>query len=172
VRRAVRFAFDLGVEQNFLEQVVPVIADMYHEDYPEVAENRDKIIEIMVKEEKVFRQTLRKGISELQKLTGGKVSGVDVFKLYDTYGFPVELSTEEAFKQGIDLTENWREEFESHMAEQRARSQTAAKGVFKGGLGGQTEQHKKYHTATHLMYQALRQVLGDHVIQHGSNRKT
>jgi alanyl-tRNA synthetase len=169
VRRAVRFAFDLGVEQNFLEQVVPVIADMYHADYPEVAENRDKIIEVMVKEEKVFRQTLRKGIAELQKFKGQTLGGMDIFKLYDTYGFPVELSTEEAFKQGIELSQQWRDEFDTHMAEQRARSQTAAKGVFKGGLGGQTEQHKKYHTATHLMYQALRQVLGDHVVQHGSN---
>lgn len=169
VRRAVRFAFDLGVEQNFLEEIVPVIADLYEADMPDVKAHRDKVIEVLVKEEKVFRQTLRKGINELQKLAGGKVGGADIFKLYDTYGFPVELSTEEAFKQGIDLSENWREEFEAQMAEQRARSQTAAKGVFKGGLGGQTEQHKKYHTATHLMYQALRDVLGDHVIQHGSN---
>jgi alanyl-tRNA synthetase len=169
VRRAIRFAFDLGVEQNFLEQVVPVIADMYEADYPEVKANRDKVIEVLVKEEKVFRQTLRKGIAELQKLAGGQVAGADVFKLYDTYGFPVELSTEEAFKQGIELAENWQAEFDAAMKEQRERSQTAAKGVFKGGLGGQTEQHKKYHTATHLMYQALRTVLGDHVIQHGSN---
>jgi alanyl-tRNA synthetase len=169
VRRAVRFAFDLGVEQNFLQEVVPVVADMYQTDMPDVAANRDKVIEVLVKEEKVFRQTLRKGIAELQKLAGGKVGGSDIFKLYDTYGFPVELSTEEAFTQGIDLTENWQEEFDAKMKEQRERSQTAAKGVFKGGLGGQTEQHKKYHTATHLMYQALRQTLGDHVIQHGSN---
>jgi len=169
VRRAVRFAFDLGVEQNFLEQIVPVIADMYETDMPDVKANRDKVIDILVKEEKVFRQTLRKGIAELQKLQGKQVSGSDVFKLYDTYGFPVELSTEEAFKQGIDLTEDWQKEFDTQMKEQRERSQTAAKGVFKGGLGGQTEQHKKYHTATHLMYQALRQTLGDHVIQHGSN---
>ncbi len=169
VRRAIRFAFDLGVEQNFLEQVVPVIADMYEADYPEVKANRDKVIEVLVREEKVFRQTLRKGINELQKLAGGTVAGADIFKLYDTYGFPVELSTEEAFKQGIDLAENWQAEFDTAMKEQRERSQTAAKGVFKGGLGGQTEQHKKYHTATHLMYQSLRTVLGDHVIQHGSN---
>ncbi len=169
VRRAIRFAFELGIEQNFLEQVVPVIADLYHNDFPEVSENRDQVVELLVKEEKVFRQTLRKGLKELEKLASSQVAGADIFKLYDTYGFPVELSTEEAFKQGITLSDNWQQEFEAQMTEQRQRSQTAAKGTFKGGLGGQTDQHKKYHTATHLMYQSLRHVLGDHVIQHGSN---
>lgn len=192
VRRAIRFAFELGIEQNFLEQIVPVIADLYTNDYPEVANNRQTIIEILVKEEKVFRQTLRKGLQQLKGMALANplaeaisvdgsdprstrhsdkiyLTGANLFKLYDTYGFPVELSTEEAFKQDIQLSDNWRQEFDDHMAEQRQRSQTAAKGTFKGGLGGQTEQHKKYHTATHLLYQSLRTVLGDHVIQHGSN---
>jgi len=169
LRRAIRFAFELGVEQNFLEQVVPVVVDLYKDDYPEVTAQSDNILNVLTKEEKVFRQTLRRGLGEFQKLASQELTGKTIFKLYDTYGFPVELSKEEAFKRGVNLAADADQQFEHLMAEQRQRSQTATKGEFKGGLADHSEITTKYHTATHLMYKALRLVLGDHVIQRGSN---
>ena len=196
VRRAIRFAFDLGIEQNFLQDVVPVVTELYRADYPEVAEREQTVIDVLVREEKVFRQTLRRGLREFEgyfdkparlydtktatpekkaEKTGhwtpapGIVTGDLLFRLYDTYGFPMELSLEEAFKQGIPVDEDWQKQFDAKMAEQRERSRTATKGEFKGGLADHSEINTKYHTATHLMYRALRNVLGDHVIQRGSN---
>lgn len=169
LRRAIRYSFDLGIEQNFLQEVIPVIADMYVSDFPEVAENRDSVIAVLVKEEKAFRQTLRKGIAQMKRFASGGLTGAELFMLYDTYGFPVELAVEEAFKQDVELPDDWREQFDSKMKEQRERSQTAAKGTFKGGLGGDSLEHRKLHTATHLMYAALKKLISSDITQHGSN---
>ena len=194
IRRAMAKAFDLGVEDNFVEQIVPVIVDIYAPDYKEVASKSDEIIAIMVKEEKAFRRTLHKGLKEFDRIAykyaddkkrnkvpaDGKfhyvglagMNGEAIFSLYDTYGFPSELSIEESRRRGIKLSTNWREEFDTKMKEQRERSQTASKGKFKGGLEGQTLEHRKLHTATHLMNAVLHNMFEGQISQKGSNINT
>ena len=172
IRRAMAKAFYLGIEDNFVEQIIPVIVDIYAPDYQEVAEKGNEIIAVMVKEEKAFRRTLRKGLRELEKFSKDGLTGVELFQLYDTFGFPLELSTEEAIRRSISLSENWQEEFNAKMKEQRERSQTASKGKFKGGLEGQTLEHRKLHTATHLMNAALHNMFEGQIAQKGSNINT
>lgn len=172
IRRAMAKAFDLGIEDNFVEQIIPVIVDIYAPDYQEVAEKGDEIVAVMVKEEKAFRRTLQKGLRELEKFSKDGLTGVELFQLYDTFGFPLELSTEEAVRRNISLLENWQEEFNAKMKEQRERSQTASKGKFKGGLEGQTLEHRKLHTATHLMNAALHNMFEGQIAQKGSNINT
>ncbi|MBA4022112.1 MAG: hypothetical protein C0482_07080 [Gordonia sp.] len=129
VRRAIRFAHQLGVQDKLLTQLVPVVADLYTDAYPEVAERRENVIEVLEKEERSFRRTLGKGLRELKRLgkTGETVTGKDLFKLSDTFGFPVELSAEEAVTRGLPMTVNWRAEFDSEIEAQRARSQASTK---------------------------------------------
>lgn len=126
IRRAVRFAFDLGLEENFFPQIIPTIAAIYEEHFPEVAEHAAEVEAILAKEEQAFRRTLRKGLRQLRGYRSTTVTGAELFILYDTFGFPVELSTEEAARQGITVSDQWRAEFDAHMEAQRARSQRAA----------------------------------------------
>lgn len=182
LRRAIRFAFDLGIEQDLLRQVVPILTDLYAPDFPDVGERKDQVIEAFEREEKTFRRTLRSGLKVLEsevvhlKDDVSKVNdryiigGATVFRMYDTYGFPVELTKEEVSRHPEwELVGNWQREFDKKMEEQRRRSQTAGKGVFKGGLADHSKEVVKLHTTTHLMYQALKNVLGNNVVQRGSN---
>jgi len=170
MRRAIRRGLELGIEQDLADQVVPVIIDMYKDFYPEVEKNMKHIQEAMVHEEKTFRHTLSRGLREFEKMTRqGMFTGEMAFTLSDTYGFPVELSIDDVAQKDIELAKNWQEEFNAALEKQRERSRTATKGQFKGGLADHSEITTKYHTATHMMYRALRMVLGDHVEQRGSN---
>ena len=174
VRRAVLRALDLGIATNFLSEVVPVVAKNYTELPDSILTHREMALDVLLKEESVFRKTLNRGLRELHKMAqseraSGRLSGYDVFKLQDTYGFPMELSVEECYREGIELTADYRQEFDKALAEQRERSQTASKGMFKGGLEDHGEQTVKYHTACHLLLAALQKLVSPDAVQKGSN---
>jgi alanyl-tRNA synthetase len=176
IRRAIRQALALDLREDFLELVIPVITELYRDDFPEVAAQEETIIHTLVHEEKQFRATLERGVRLIEQTfvenrhnSPKHMSGEDIFRLFDTYGFPYELSLEEAHRLKIKVGPDWREDFDRLLTEQKSRSRTATAGQFKGGLADHSEMSTKYHTATHLMYKALRLVLGEHVIQRGSN---
>lgn len=208
VRRAILKALDLGVGQDFLTEILPVIAENYADLSDDILPNRANVLSVLTKEEQAFRKTISKGLKELHRLaragsivssredpesrrgrapgtrdggmtgrassedgdtSGSLLTGYDLFKLQDTYGFPLELSVEEAYKMGINLSKNYQDEFETALAEQRERSKTASKGMFKGGLSDTSDQTVKYHTACHLLLAALQQVIDPSIAQRGSN---
>ena len=171
IRRAILRALDLGISTNFLSEIVPIVASNYQDLPDSILTHRELALGVLLKEENAFRKTLNRGLKELQKIARDSkvLSGRDLFKLQDTYGFPLELSVEECYRQGIELTPEYKKEFDKALAEQRKRSQTASKGMFKGGLEDHGEKTVKYHTATHLLLAALQKHVSPDIVQKGSN---
>ena len=169
IRRAILKALNLGIEQDFLAGILPIIAENYKDLSSSILTHREEVLDTLQKEEQAFRRTIRRGLKELSKLKAQGLTGKELFMLQDTYGFPLELSVEEAYREDIQLSENWRAEFDAALAEQRNRSKTASKGMFKGGLEDHGEQTTKYHTATHLLLAALQKHIDANIGQQGSN---
>ena len=164
IRRAIRYGQILGIAQEFAAEVGSVVIDNFHDIYPELKSHGEKIVDELGKEDTKFRRTLDKGLREFTKL--GQIDGKKAFDLFQTYGFPWELTKELAEGRGQTVNQ---EEFATEFKKHQERSRTATAGVFKGGLVDHTEEVVRLHTATHLLQAALRKVLGNHVVQKGSN---
>ena len=169
IRRAILKALNLGIDQDFLPQIIPLIETNYQDLSDDILTTRKDALAVLIREEQVFRKTLTRGLKELHKLKEAGLTGKELFTLQDTYGFPLELSVEEAKRENITLSENWQTEFDQCLAEQRTRSKTASEGMFKGGLEDHSEMATKYHTATHLLLAALQKLIDPKIGQAGSN---
>ncbi|EKE20196.1 MAG: hypothetical protein ACD_8C00043G0002 [uncultured bacterium] len=166
IRRAVRYGKLIGIEKDFTVSVAEVVIQKFGDFYPELKKNRETIFAELKKEEEKFRKTLEHGLKQFNKLSVATISGKDAFDLYQTYGFPLELTVELAKEKGIVVDEK---EANEELKKHQELSRTASAGMFKGGLQDSGEETAKLHTAAHLLLASLRQVLGNHVFQKGSN---
>ncbi|EKD46871.1 MAG: hypothetical protein ACD_67C00033G0001, partial [uncultured bacterium] len=166
IRRAVRYGKLLGIEKDFTVSVAEVVIQNYGDFYPELKKQREVIFAELKKEEEKFRKTLENGLRQFSKLSVDTISGKDAFDLYQTYGFPLELTIELAKEKGVIVN---KQEAEEELKKHQDLSRTASAGMFKGGLQDSGEDTRKLHTAAHLLLASLRQVLGNHVFQKGSN---
>ena len=170
IRRAIRHAKNLNIDvnSNWEIQIATLILEKYKKYYSELETNYNIILETLTNEKNKFNRTLEKGLREFEKVVKNNddIDGASAFRLFDTYGFPIELTVELATERNLKVDEEgFKEKFKAH----QELSRTASAGKFKGGLSGNSEMETKYHTATHLLNQALKEVLGDHIHQKGSN---
>lgn len=167
IRRAIRQGKSVGIKDNFTREVAKVVQEIYTKAYPEI--KNEKILEELQEEEEKFSKTLEKGEREIEKMGGEEITGKIAFNLFQTYGYPVEMTSEVAKEKKIKVAKNLQKDFEKALEKHQELSRTASVGMFKGGLADTKEKTKQLHTTAHLMLAGLRKVLGDHVHQKGSN---